>query len=71
MIKSHSFIARDRVDHSHFGPGTIVESNARYTTIRFDGAGIGTRKFVTTMVRLVESDTPAPVKRAPSKKKKK
>lgn len=62
-----SFRPKTRVDHSVFGTGTIVETDERYTTIAFDGAG--TRKFVTHMVELVHTDTPAPVRRARPKKK--
>jgi len=71
LKKQEDFVAKDRVHHSHFGPGTIVETNGRYTTIRFDGAGTGTRKFVTTLARLVRSDTPAPASHVHSRKKKK
>jgi hypothetical protein len=58
---------KNRVDHAVYGLGTIVETNERHTTITFDGAG--TRKFVTTMVQLVGSDTPAPRKTARRKEK--
>jgi hypothetical protein len=54
------------VNHSVFGSGTIVSINERLTTIEFDGAG--TRKFMTSMVKLAPSDTPAPEK--PSRKRK-
>jgi hypothetical protein len=60
-----SFRPKNRIDHAVYGLGTIVEVNERYTTIAFDGAG--TRKFVTTMVKLVGSDTPAPGR--PSRRK--
>ena len=63
-----SFSPKDRIDHSVFGVGTIVETDERHTTIAFDEAG--TRKFVTSMVKLTSSDTPAPTKRARPKKKK-
>ena len=62
MKKPDVFVAKDRVEHSRFGPGTVLEANGRYTSIRFDTAGTGTKKFVTTMVQLVHSDAPAPVK---------
>jgi hypothetical protein len=38
-----------------------------YTTIAFDESG--TRKFVTRMVKLEPSDTPAPARRVRKKKK--
>lgn len=62
-----SFRPKTRVDHSVFGTGTIVEADERFTTIAFDEAG--TRKFVTRMVELVHTDTPAPARRARQKKK--
>ena len=64
-----AYSAKDRIDHSVFGLGTIVEINERHTTIAFDESG--TRKFVTSMVKLSPSDTPAPAKRTrPTAKKK-
>jgi hypothetical protein len=66
--KSASVFSRnDRIDHRVFGTGTIVEVDERRTTIDFDTAG--TKKFVTSMVQLVSSDTPAPVKAPPPRKK--
>lgn len=62
-----TFTANNRVDHSVFGTGTIVEANERHTTIAFDNAG--TKKFMTSMVKLAPSDTPAPEKPAPKRKK--
>jgi len=64
--KSETFSAKDRVDHSVYGLGTIVESSERYTTILFDGAG--SKRFITKMVKLVRSDIPAPPK--PTRRKK-
>lgn len=64
-----TFSAKDRVDHSVFGLGTIVEINDRRTTVAFDESGL--RKFVTSMIRLAPSDTPAPARRGRAKKKKK
>ncbi len=61
------FAPKDRVDHAVYGLGTIVERNELHTTIAFDGAG--TRKFVTAMVKLVGSDTPAPKKSVRRKEK--
>jgi hypothetical protein len=64
---SLGFHAKDRIDHPVYGPGTIVEVNERHTTISFDG--VGKKKFMTSMVRLTASDTPAPAKPVRSKKK--
>lgn len=59
--------AQDRIDHSVYGLGTIVEVNDRHTTIDFDEAG--RKKFMTSMVEFSASSAPPPVK--PSKRKKK
>lgn len=63
------FSKNDRVDHFKFGTGTILEVDERRTTIAFDESG--TRKFVTSLVKLTPSDTPAPVKKTRARKKKK
>jgi hypothetical protein len=65
--KSTSFTAKDRIEHSVFGTGTIAELDQWHTVIAFDKGG--TRKFVTSMVKLLTSDTDAPAK--PVRKKKK
>jgi hypothetical protein len=57
----------DRVSHTRFGPGVIIQVDARYTVIEFDEQG--PRKFVTTLVRLERSDLPLPVKRAPVRRR--
>jgi hypothetical protein len=57
-----SFRKDDRVSHARFGPGVVVEVDARYTLIAFDEEGV--RKFLTTLVRLERSELPLPVKRA-------
>lgn len=62
-----AFSPKDRIDHSVFGLGTIVQIDERRTTIAFDDNG--TRKFVTSMVKLAPSDAPAPAKRARAGKK--
>lgn len=67
-----AYAPKDRIDHSVFGLGTLIEIDERHTTIAFDESG--TRKFVTDMVELEPSDTPAPAKspgkrRTASKKK--
>lgn len=63
-----AFVARDRVVHSVFGLGTITEIGDRHTTIAFDQNG--TRKFITSMVRLQHTSEPAPAKPARAAKKK-
>ncbi len=55
---SPAFSPNDRIDHSVYGTGTILEVTARLTTIRFDGAG--TKRFMTNIVQLAPSDSPAP-----------
>jgi hypothetical protein len=57
----------DRVSHSRFGPGVVVDVNARYTIIEFDEAGV--RKFVTALVQLERSDLPIPVKPPPPRRR--
>lgn len=60
MAKTEAFAVADRVLHSEYGLGKIKTVDARYTTIEFDEAGV--KKFVTDLVRLTRSDTPAPSK---------
>jgi len=60
------FSAKDRIDHAVFGLGTIIQIDSWRTTITFDDAG--TKKFVTSMVQLSPSDTPAPRRRRSRKK---
>jgi len=63
-----SILRKDaRVLHTRFGPGVIIEVDARYTVIEFDEQGL--RKFVTTLVQLERSDLPLPVKRAPVRRR--
>jgi hypothetical protein len=57
-----AFAVADRVQHAEYGLGKIKAVDARYTTIEFDDHGV--KKFVTELVRLTRSDTPAPVKAA-------
>jgi hypothetical protein len=61
MAKSNgSFAVAERVHHSQYGHGKITDVNDRYTIIDFDDAGV--KKFVTDIVHLTRSDTPAPAK---------
>jgi hypothetical protein len=62
------YSAKDRIDHSRFGPGTILEIDENYTTIEFDDNG--TRKFVTGILQVEPSDTPKPPRRRKATKKK-
>jgi len=52
-----AFAVGDRVQHTEYGLGKIVEVSDRHTTIEFDEAGV--KKFVTDMMRLTRSDAPA------------
>ena len=60
-----AFVPKDRIDHAVFGLGTILEIDARRTTIAFDE--VGTKTFVTSLVKLAVSDTPAPARRGRAK----
>ena len=66
--KTPAFPPQDRIDHSVYGLGTIVEVNEQHTTIDFDEVGI--KKFMTSMVGLSSSSTSAPDKPGKRKKKK-
>lgn len=62
-----SFRKDARVAHTRFGPGVVIDADARYTIIEFDEAGV--RKFVTDLVRLERSELPVPIKPAPVKRR--
>jgi hypothetical protein len=49
-----------RVTQPSYGNGTIISTDERYTVIEFDDHG--RRTFVTTMVSLEPTSTPAPVR---------
>lgn len=66
MKNSRAFSAQDRIGHTVYGLGTIVAANERHTTILFGEAGA--KKFITSVVQLVPSDTPAPARRTRRKK---
>ena len=57
----------DRVSHTRFGPGVVIDADARYTIIEFDEAGV--RKFVSHLVRLERCELPVPVKPAPERRR--
>jgi hypothetical protein len=59
---TEAFSENDRVSHAVYGLGTIRQLNERRTTIAFDGGR--TRIFVTSMVQLQHSTTPARAKPA-------
>jgi hypothetical protein len=48
---------KDRIEHSVYGLGTIVQANERHTTIDFDEGA--TREFLTGMVNLAPSNAPS------------
>jgi hypothetical protein len=48
----------DRVSHGQYGLGTITEVDVHHTVIDFDEHGV--RRFVTGIVVLDRSSTPAP-----------
>ena len=62
-----SFRKNDRVSHTRFGPGVVIEVDARYTLVEFDEDGV--RKFLTTLVQLERSELPLPAKRAPVRRR--
>ena len=68
MGKSQSFSVNDRVSSGTYGQGTITRMDEKYTTIEFDAGG--SRRFLTSLVQLEKSDTPAPVKPERAKKSK-
>lgn len=67
MAKSTTLAAKERIHHAVHGLGTILSVDTSRTTIAFDEAG--TRTFVTSMVKFVKSDSPAPARRSSRKKK--
>ena len=62
-----AFATGDRVAHSLYGDGTIVSVDEFHTRIQFDGHGL--RVFVSSRVNLAPSDTAAPAKPAPRRKR--
>jgi hypothetical protein len=62
-MSTMSFRKDDRVSHAGFGPGVVIDVDARYTIIEFDEAGV--RKFVSTLVQLERCKLPLPVKPVP------
>lgn len=68
MGKTSEFSVNDRVTSATYGEGTISVVDEKYTTIAFDQHG--TRKFLTTLLKLERSDSVAPVKPERAKKAK-
>ena len=66
MAKRDTFAVHDRVSSPTYGDGTISGIDEKYTTIQFDTNG--TRRFLTTLVKLEHSDSPPPVKPERTKK---
>ena len=60
MSKARTFGVTDRVSSPTYGQGTVTKLDEKYTTIEFDEGS--TRRFLTELVQLERSDTPAPVK---------
>jgi hypothetical protein len=66
-MSTMSFRKDDRVSHAGFGPGVVIDVDARYTIIEFDEAGV--RKFVSTLVQLERCELPLPVRPAPVRRR--
>jgi hypothetical protein len=66
MAKTNEFSVKDRVTSSTYGEGTISAMDEKYTTVAFDHNG--TRRFLTTLVKLERSDSAPPVKPERAKK---
>jgi hypothetical protein len=66
-MSTMSFRKDDRVSHAGFGPGVVIDVDARYTIIAFDEAGV--RKFVSTLVQLERCELPRPVRPAPVRRR--
>ena len=57
-----AFSVNERIQHEDYGPGTITNIGPLHTTIEFDQ--VGTKKFMSSMVRLERTDVAAPQRRA-------
>ena len=55
-----TFAINDRVHSAVYGAGTISHLDSQYTMIQFDEHG--SKKFLTSMVKLERSSVPAPAK---------
>ena len=65
----HIYTKGDRVSHGTYGAGTIFSANAIHTVIDFDEHGH--RTFVTNMVQLEKTSSPAPVRQKAARRSKK
>jgi hypothetical protein len=59
-----AFVPNDRVMHTVFGLGTVLECDPRRTVIEFDDNNV--RKFVTSLVQLEKAVEEAPVPKSKS-----
>jgi hypothetical protein len=66
-MSTMTFRKDERVSHAGFGPGVVIDVDARYTIVEFDDAGV--RKFVSTLVQLERCELPLPVKPAPVRRR--
>ena len=55
-----SYAKGDRVSHEQYGLGTLTDVNEYHTVIDFDDHGL--RTFVTSLVHLEKTSSPAPVR---------
>ena len=58
MAKTTTFSVADRVTLAAYGDGTITGMDEKYTTVAFDQSG--TRKFLTSLMKLERTDSKAP-----------
>jgi hypothetical protein len=65
----HIYAKGDRVTHGTYGTGTIFSANAIHTVIDFDEHGH--RTFVTNLVQLEKTSSPAPVRQKTARRAKK
>jgi hypothetical protein len=53
-----TFSIDDRISNPAYGEGTVRAVDEKYTTIEFDESG--TRRFLTSLVKLERSESPGP-----------
>jgi len=64
---TRAFVPNDRVTHTLFGMGTIVECDPRKTVIEFDDNSV--RKFVTSLVQLEKALDQTPLQKPKAARK--
>jgi len=64
---TRAFVPNDRVMHTLFGMGTIVECDPRKTVIEFDDNSV--RKFVTSLVQLEKTLDQTPMQKPKAARK--